>query len=473
MPLVPHSPVSAQSVDRPVVMVASYAASTVPARGEDFNLSVIFKNNGQKPSYNMFIEFVSGELIPLGNGGTQSIYQLVMGESKGVSQGFKVSPDLWGATVASVTVNLEYSDDDGNAYSDSFTISIDLKGATYVAATPTPTSSPLDQPQIVIPSYETDVEILQPGTSFELKLDVMNLGNTPAKVVSMVLGGGSVEINAEGTPQPGISGGEGEFSNFAPLNSSNIQFLGDIGPGESLVATQKIIVNVATTPGAYPLKFSFIYTTETGEKVVDNQVITLLVYQMPVIDVSFYQDPGTLFAQQPTNLPLQVVNLGKQTVVLGNMQVKAENASLENNIALVGAVEAGFYFTLDTLLIPDSAGPMDLNITINYTDDFNQPRVYETVLSLEIEEAMPMPDDMGMVSDPNGEMPSGEIPGMEMPFPEGDIPGTQETFWQKLLRGIKGLFGLDSGPSPSEQDFFPEDTSNYENMQSVPPVKGP
>jgi hypothetical protein len=286
----------------------------------------------------------------------------------------------------------------------------------------------------------------------------------------MVLGGGSVEINQEGTPQPGISGGEGEFSNFAPLNSSNIQFLGDIGPGESLLATQKIIVNVATTPGAYPLKFSFIYTTETGEKVIDNQVITLLVYQMPVIEVGFYQDPGMLFAQQPNPLPLQVVNLGKQTVVLGNMQVTAENASLENNLALVGPVEAGFYFTLDSLLIPNSAGPLDLTITINYTDDFNQPRVYETVLSLDIAEPMSQPEE---IIDPNGEMPNGETPGMEMPFPDQDNPGAQDNFWQKLLRGIKGLLGLDSGPSDSGQDFFPEDMSNYEDVLSGPAVKGP
>lgn len=471
MPLVPVSDASAQSADRPVVMIASYATSTVPGRGEDFNLSVIFKNNGQRPSYNMFIEFVSGELIPLGNGGTQSIYQLVMGESKGINQGFKVNPELWGATVASVTVNVEYTDDEGNAYSDSFAITIDLKSPVYVAATPT--SSPLDQPQIGITSYDTDVEVLQPGTSFELTLDVMNLGNSTAKGISMVLGGGSVEVNPEGTPQPGISGGEGEFSNFAPLNSSNIQFLGDIGPGESLAASQKIVVNVATTPGAYPLKFSFIYTTETGEKVVDNQVITLLVYQMPVIEVGFYQDPGMLFAQQPNNLPLQVVNLGKQTAVLGNMKVNAENASLENNIALVGPVEAGFYFTLDTLLIPDSAGPMDLNITINYTDDFNQPRVYETVLSLEIAEPMSMPDDMSGIDYPDGEMPIGEMPGMEIPINDQNNPGSQETFWQKLLRGIKGLFGLDSGPSTPGQDFFPEDLSIYENVPDGPAVKGP
>lgn len=454
MSLVPASTAAAQTTDRPVVMIASYAASTVPARGEDFNLSVIFNNRGQKPAYNIFIEFVSGELIPRGNGGNQSIYQLVMGESKGINQGFKVSPDLWGATVASVTVNLEYTDDDGNAYSDSFAIAIDLKGAAYVAPTATPTAGPLEEPQVVITSYETDVEILQPGSSFELTLDVTNLGNAPAKGISMVLGGGSVEVNPEGTPQPGISGGEGEFANFAPLNSSNIQFIGDIGPGESLTASQKIIVNVATTPGAYPLKYSFIYTTDSGEKVVDNQVITLLVYQMPVIEVGFYQDPGSLFAQQPSNLPLQVVNLGKQTVVLGNMQVKAEDATLENNVALVGTVEAGFYFTLDTLIIPNSAGPLDLQITINYTDDFNQPRVYETVLSLDVLEAVTLPDEMG---DPGSE-------GGETPYTEPDNMGVQESFWQKLLRGLKGLLGLDSGTSSAGQNMYQEEMPVYENI---------
>lgn len=434
---------------RPVVMIASYATSTVPARGENFNLSVIFKNTGQKPAYNIFIEFVSGELIPRNNGGNQSIYQLIMDESKGISQGFTVSPDLWGATVASVAVNLEYSDDEGNTYSDSFNIAIDLKGATYTAPTPTPTNNPLEQPQLVITTYDTDVETLQPGTSFELSLGITNLGSAPAKAVSMVLGGGTVELNPEGTPQPGISGGEGEFTNFAPLDSSNIQFIGDIQPGETLNMTQKIIVNVSTSPGAYSLKYSFIYTTQTGEKVVDNQVITLLVYQMPVIEVGFYQDPGSFYAQQPNYLPLQVVNLGKKVAVLGNMQITADNAILENNVALVGTVEAGFYFTLDTTVIPDSAGPLDLNITINYTDDFNQQRVYETTLTLDILDAPVIPDDMGYVDGQNGEINNPDTSYMENPD-----SGTHETIWQILFRVIKGLLGLDSSPSAAKDEIY-------------------
>ena len=460
--LMPQSTVSAQDdTKRPVVMVSSYSSSTIPSRGENFNLSVIFKNNGLRPAYNIFIEFVSGELIPRDNGGTQSIYQLVMGESKGVNQGFTVSPDLWGATVATVIVNLEYTDESGNPYSDSFTITIDLNNSySAPAATATPTA--VLQPQLVVTSYGTDMDILQPGTAFELTMDLTNLGNAPAKAVSMVMGGGSVEMNPEGTPQPGVSGGSGEFTNFAPLNSSNIQYIGDIPAGGSVTASQKIIVNVTTSPGAYSLKYSFIYITDSGEKVVDDQVITLLVYRLPMLEVGFYQDPGLLFAQQPNNLPIQIVNLSKQSVVLGNMQITTENGLLENNTALVGTIESGFYFTLDTTLIPNQPGPLDLQIRINYTDDFNQSRVYETSLSVNIEDMIMVPEE--------SYIPEGggiEIPG-EVNSPDSGLVSSPETFWDKVVRFIKGIFGLDSGLSTVDQIYAPSDVE----VQPVVPMKG-
>ena len=457
----PEWSASAQSDPRPVVTVSTYAANKTPARGEDFSLTVQFHNSGRAPAYDMFIEFLPGELIPINNGGIQTIYQLVMDETKGIRQDLKVSPDLWGATVASVTVNVNYSDDVGNSYSDTFSIAVNLSGPKYSAPTPTPTPTQIMQPQLVIDAYETDVEVLQPGTAFELSLDITNLGNAGARAVSMVLGGGSVEVNPEGTPQPGISGGEGEFATFAPLDSSNVKYIGDLDPGERITASQRIIVNVSTAPGAYSLKYSFIYMTESGERVVDNQVITLLVYRMPTIEVGFYQDPGTIFANQTNFLPLQIMNLGKQSVVLGNMLVAANDAVLENNTALVGPVEAGFYFTLDTMVIPNSSGPLDLLISVNYTDDFNQPRVYETTLTLDVIEMDQGPGGNGMPME--GEEGMGDwMPPAEDGFPSG---GT-ETFWQKIVRFFKGLFGLDSG-KPEQQDYFEPSEFPMEEMMPV------
>jgi hypothetical protein len=208
--------------------------------------------------------------------------------------------------------------------------------------------------------------------------------------------------------------------------------------------------------------------------VVDNQVITLLIYQMPVLEVGFYQDPGAIFMQQPNNLPLQVMNLGKQSVVLGNMEVTADGAILENNVALVGPVEAGFYFTLDSTLIPERTGPLDLQIKINYTDDFNQPQVYETVIPIEVVEVVMAPEDMGMTEGDIGGMQDGSslLDGSGQMLNSG-VMGP-ETFWQKIVRAIKGLFGLDSGQNATDQMGIPiESMPAVEEVPVEAPVKGP
>ena len=74
----------------------------------------------------------------------------------------------------------------------------------------------------MVTAYQADVDLLQPGTLFELSLTVTNLGIADAKNVTMVLGGGTSSVtNDGGTPGPGgVSGSSGDLANFAPLNSS-------------------------------------------------------------------------------------------------------------------------------------------------------------------------------------------------------------------------------------------------------------
>jgi len=463
-----HNDASAQDgSQRPIVTISSYFPQSEPIRGQDFSMGITFQNSGKRAAYNIKIEFIPGELIPRENGGIQSIYQLIQEESKGISQTFSVNADLWGAQVASTTVNIQYSDNEGNPYSDSFTLVVDLSQPPYVAPqpSPTPTAAPIYQPQLVIETYETDQDVLQPGSVFELTMKIKNLGNAPAKSVSMVLGGGNIELNPEGTPQPGVSGSEGDLTNFAPLDSSNVKFIGDILPGASLETSQKIIVNVSTTPGAYTLKYSFIYLTEDGSKVIDDQVITLLIYRLPNIEVGFYQDPGSMFSNQPNNLPLQIINMGKSSIVLGNIVVSTDNAVFENNTAIIGPIEAGFYFTLDTMIIPNSSGMIPLNIIINFTDDFNQPRVHETTLDIEVIEMPPMQEGPGYPEDySGGPGPAISEPGGE-PNSESGIP---ETFWQKVLRFIKGLFGFGSGKKEETPAGFPMEEPPF-NQEMISP----
>jgi hypothetical protein len=257
----------------------------------------------------------------------------------------------------------------------------------------------------------------------------------------MILGGGSSSGgSSDGTPAVGgISGAGGDFGDFAPVASSNVQFLGDMATNAQMGANATLIVNANTEPGAYPLQITFAYSDEKGKIYNDDQVVTLLVYSLPVVDVNFYRQPDPLFAGQPGLLPLQAVNLGRKSVVLGNMRVSVQGGQLSNNVILIGALDVGGYYTLDTTVIPDQPGPLELLVTIDYTDDFNQSQVITRTLSVDVQEMiLPEPG-----------------PGEGMQGGEGGFPmPTEETFLDKALRFIKGLLGLDSGlptPAPGEQ----------------------
>jgi hypothetical protein len=362
---------------------------------------------------------------------------------------------------------VNYNDEWGNAYSEKFVMTFPIawsKVIGWATATPTVTTTPTPslRPQLVIASYRTNVSTLQPGNQFALEMVIQNVGNANAKRVTMIMGGGSAS-GASSTPGAeggGVSGGGADLSNFAPLGSSNVQSLGDLDAGQSISARQDLIVNVSTKPGAYPLKISFAYVDESNHSFTDDQFITLLVYSVPLVEINFYRDPGILMMGQPNQLPIQLVNLGRQSVILGNMKVSVEGADLSNNVILIGTLEAGGFFPLDATIIPYQSGTLDLVVTVQYTDDFNQPAEITRTLSVEVVESPAM--------EPGMETPGGVIgPGEYQPPPV-------ETLWQKILRFLRGLIGLDSSPPTSQEPMegvpLPEEV---EPRHSQPPLKGP
>jgi hypothetical protein len=463
--------VQSQGTDRPLVIIKSYYLNQDTIRPNDsFSLYISIRNDGALAAHNLIFSFSGSDFLPKETGGVLALGSLDAGQSRDIVQPMLASSSLWGQTNGTTTVSLSYNDPSGAAFSESFTITLSVLGWSGVAATPTPTITPTGtaspRAQLVVGKYEANIEKLQPGSIFNLGLEVRNLGGGEARSITMILGGGTYgSSDIEGTQTPGgVSGGGSDLSVFAPIGSSNIQYLGDLTPGKTMTATQDLIVNVSANPGAYTLKISFVYSDEKGNRQVDDQIITMLIYQLPQLEVNFYRDPGPIFVMAPNTIPMQVVNLGRKSIVLGNMTVTAENAELMNNTTLVGTLEPGGYFPLDLMLIPQVPGPINLKITINYTDDFNQPNVLEYYLEVMVQESME-----GMI-DPN--MPGGMAgPGIG-PDGEGmiiDQPVVEETVWQKVVRFFKGLFGLDSAPPQNEQ-FMPDEMQP--DMQPVPSGPG-
>jgi len=150
--------------------------------------------------------------------------------------------------------------------------------------------------------------------------------------------------------------------------------------------------------GAYPLKITFAYSDEKGKVYNDDQVVTLLVYTVPKIDVNFYRPPDPLFAGSPACCHCRW-STGTQDTILGNMEVTAQGAQFSNNVILVGALPVGGYYTLDATITPEQPGPLELLVTIDYTDDFSQLQVITRTLTVDVMEMVmpePLPGEGGM-----------------------------------------------------------------------------
>ncbi|HNR01990.1 MAG TPA: hypothetical protein PKK59_05610 [Anaerolineaceae bacterium] len=456
LPAPTKTPAPTSVPGRPLVTIASYSTGDkILYAGNEMNLQVVLGNNGKVSAENIIVTFDGADFYPRESGGVRTTGTLPPGDTNTINQKFLIGDALAWANVASIKATVNYTDPLGTPYSESFTISVVIAEPSSSGYYATATPNIPQRPQLVVTGYSTDIDPLQPGSIFELKLDVKNLGLADARGVTAVIGGGAVAGDDMGTPQPGgISGGGSDLTTFAPLGSSNVIFVGDINKDMTAAVTQKLVVNVTAQPGAYSLKLSFVYNDARGNRLVDDQIITLLVYSLPQVEVSFYRDAGMLTAGMENILPLQVTNLGRKTYVLGNLKVTAENADLFNNVLLIGALDPGGYYTLDASLMPYQEGPLDLKVVINYTDDFNQPRFIEQVIPVEIQPAMEVPPDMG-----EGGMPDGEV----------IVEPTPETFWQKVVRFFKGLIGLDSGiQQPVEQ--FPVEDMPSEEVIPVPAI---
>ncbi len=412
---------------RPVLSIASYGASSerlVP--GTDIDFEMTLQNNGQVNATNVVVTFVAGNLIPRATGGMRAVGDMPPGSENRFFQPFTVDPDMSGE-VATLQVNATYTDPYGNSYDETFNLSFP---AVELSEAPTATPTPGLRPRLVIQDYTADVDRLLPGTLFTLTLDLYNLGASDARDVTMIVGGGgALPTGGDGdttTGNGGIGGASGEFSTFAPIGSSNIQFLGDLVMGASQTVTQRLVVNVSADPGAYPLTISFVYGDSSGETYTDDQVISLLVYSKPQVEVSFYRDLDPFMVGQPGLLPIQLSNLAREGVVLGNMEITSEGGEVTNGTVLVGLIDADGFFTIDATLLPTEPGVIPVTVTLNYRDDFGEQQAITQTLTVFVEEMPPTP-----------ESPEG------MP-PEGMSVETPETPVQKIWRAIRGLLGLDS-----------------------------
>jgi len=434
-PTIPPTPTVSEYL-RPILVVQEYSLSENQVNpGVRTNLTLKIKNSGQTTARNIIIIFESGELVPLETGGIRAISQLAPGEVATTSQPLMASNSLSGMDNATLTLHVTYVDDRAINYTESFSLNFSVDRPVYVYQTPTPTATPEREmhPQLMVAAYRLNKSPLEAGMIFDLELDVINMGHKPAKDITLILGGGGVDYSDSGISPSGITGGEADFSGFAPYNTANLRHVGDIPPKDILTLICPMIVNTGTKPGVHNFKISLAYFGEDGtSKYVDNQIITILVHRIPRIEINFYRDIGSLLVGNPAVLPVQVLNIDNQNILVSSLDISTSQSTINPNSVQVGVIEAGGYFTQDFNIMPEQPGSLEIILKVNYIDDFNQNQFIEKVLPLSIEE----------ISMPVIEEPSPENPEVNQSNQQNQAkPNFLVVLWRLLL----GFLGLNSG----------------------------
>jgi hypothetical protein len=244
-----------------------------------------------------------------------------------------------------------------------------------------------DRPVLLIESAATDPVVPAPGDSCVLKIKVANLSAGDAQQVLIRLGGD------EG-PKP-----------FATVGSGNIGHIDRIRAGKTAEASFPLVVDGAAAAGLYPIPVTLAYQNVLGEDLSDNPVVYLKVQNRPALQADLTGElPAPILVGQSFDFPVEVINIGRQSVNVGTIELTSDRLTLTNNSIYAGPLDESTSTSLVATAVADAAGPAEVTLTVHYLDEFNQPQTWTRTFPLTVSEnpapaadAGPAPEDSSVL----------------------------------------------------------------------------
>jgi hypothetical protein len=371
------------------------AAQTEPAvlgPGDAFSLTLRVANRGSRTATQVVIGAASADLaVPAGGSNVIAIDRIGMDAVVTATL-----PLVLGEVTQAGRLNLEIALDCS-----------DYSGGTYTARQGVGlevTTALADRPQLIVAGYHTTPDVLASGDVFTLTLEVSNVGGGEAQRLTLTLGG---------------EGGSG-MGPLAPLQSSNVKFVPHLAAGATVEVTQRLVVDGGADPGAYSLPVALAFDDARGTRRTDSQLISLLVHRRPHLQIGFYRPVEVATAGLPIELPVEVTNIGRTLVNVSTLELSSAQLEISEGSLYLGPLDGGTSGSLEATAVAQQGGTVEVLVTIRYLDDFDQPQVVTKTLTVEVEE------------------PAAPASAEE------ESQQQEETFWEKVLRVLRGLLGLGS-----------------------------
>jgi hypothetical protein len=371
-------------------------AQTEPATlgpGDVFSLTLRLANRGDRTATAVLIGVASSELaVPAGGSNVMATDPVGINRAVTVTLPL-VLGEVTQAGRLGLDVSLECSDYSGGSYADQQSVGLEVSTALA------------DRPQLIVAGYRAMPDPLSPGDTFTLTLEVNNVGGGEAQRLMLTLGG---------------EGGSG-MAPFAPLQSSNVKFVPHLDAGDTVEVVQQLVVDGSASAGAYSLPLALAYDDARGTRHTDSQLISLLVRRRPHFQIGFYRSVEMATVGVPFQLPVEVTNIGRTLVNVSTLEVTSEQLEISEGSLYMGPLDGGTSGSLEAMAMAQEGGTAEVVVSVHYLDDFDQPQVVTKTLMVEVEEPVVAPLEV-----------------------EEELQEQEESFWDKVLRLLRGLLGLGS-----------------------------
>lgn len=381
---------------QPQLLIQSSKTSPESLRpGGTFTLTIQLTNRGDYTATKLRIALSSLDLaVPRGGSNLVVVDTLESNQTVQVDLPLALSEKA-APGYNSLDIQLDYSDYVGRDFTSHQSVGLNVSNALS------------DQPLILLTSYHTEPESIAPGDAFNLLLEISNVGKKDAEQLLLTLGG-----------QDGTG-----LKPFAIIDSGNVKFIPMIPAGQALMLEQHLVLDGTANPGVYNLPVSLSYDSPDGSRQNENQVLNLMASRRPQLQIDFYRSVPPGVAGQPIELPIEVVNIGRDLVNVSTVQISGENMEISDGSSFLGALDGGTSGSMDATIVAQESGTIPVQVTVNYLDDFNHPRVITQTLTVQVEAPQITPQAGGPGA-PSSDQPPG--------------------FWDRVLRFLRGLVGLGS-----------------------------
>jgi hypothetical protein len=227
-----------------------------------------------------------------------------------------------------------------------------------------------NQPVLLIEELTTDPAIPAPGDSCRLTAKISNISAGAAEQVLVRLGG------ADG-PKP-----------FATVGTGNVGHIPRIPPHEKATVEFSLIVEGDTAAGLYPVPVTLTFRNMLGEELSDTQTVYLKVQNKPALQAGLIGElPAPLLAGEPFELPVEVINIGRQQVNVGMIELTSNDLTITNGSLYAGPLDGSTSTSLMATAVAEQAGLAEAVLSVHYLDDFNQPQTWTHTFQLTIEKS--------------------------------------------------------------------------------------